>query len=65
MKHLFLLLLAVLCFSCGNDLPYEDTKTKAIGLPDSIPDPGGGLSITITIDSTWREHVVTVYFPMD
>ncbi len=65
MKHLFLLLLAVLCPSCGNDIPCGDTMTKAIGSPDSIPDPEGGASITITIDTTWNEHVVTVYFPID
>lgn len=63
MRHLFLLLLAVLCISCGNDLPCEDIRTKTIGSPDSIPDPEGGLSITITIDTTWREHEVIVFLP--
>lgn len=63
MKCLILLLLAVLCSSCGNDIPSGDAMTKAIESPDSIPDPEGGASITITIDSTWREHEVIVFLP--
>lgn len=63
MKYLILLLLAVLCSSCGNDIPCGDAMTKAIESPDSIPDPEGGASITITIDTTWREHEVIVFLP--
>lgn len=63
MKHLILLLLAVLCSSCGNDLPCEDIGTKAIEEPDSVRKPAGGMSVTIKIDSTWREHEVNVYLP--
>lgn len=63
MKYLILLLLVVFCSSCGNDIPCGDAMTKAIGSPDSIPDPEGGASITITIDTTWNEHIVTVYLP--
>lgn len=63
MRHLFLLLLVVFCSSCENNIPCGDAMTKAIGSPDSIPDPEGGVSITITIDTTWREHEVIVFLP--
>lgn len=65
MRYLILIFIMILGSSCGNDIPCGDTMTKAIGSPDSIPDPEGGASITITIDTTWNEHVVTVYLPTD
>lgn len=63
MRYLILIFIMILGSSCGNDIPCGDAMTKAIGSPDSIPDPEGGASITITIDTTWNEHVVTVYLP--
>ena len=63
MRYLILIFIMILCSSCGNDIACGDAMTKAIGSPDSIPDPEGGASITITIDTTWNEHVVTVYLP--
>ena len=63
MRYLILIFIMILGSSCENDIPCGDTMTKAIGSPDSIPDPEGGASITITIDTTWNEHVVTVYLP--
>lgn len=63
MRYLILIFIMILGSSCGNDIPCEDIKTKAIESPDSIMDPEGRLSITITIDSTWREHEVIVFLP--
>lgn len=63
MRYLILIFIMILYSSCENNIPCGDAMTKAIGSPDSIPDPEGGASITITIDTTWNEHVVTVYLP--
>lgn len=62
---MILIFIMILGSSCGNDLPCGDAMTKAIEEPDSVRKPAGGMSVTIKIDSTWREHEVNVYLPAD